>query len=127
MRPARHRLRNCAVGFISSSLRFMPAGILGDGYLSSQYRSDLALAKNLSHLVTNPNNTVVLPYVSMHGSIRQMVDDLVAALVERGVSAEQFNLAVSDIGKVAITLVDVIAKKYRDKGMMRAGEPNGTR
>jgi flavorubredoxin len=54
----------------------------------------------------NPKNTVVLPYVSMHGSTRQMVDYLVAALVERGVNVEQFNLAVSDIGKVAITLVD---------------------
>ncbi|MDY6880918.1 MAG: FprA family A-type flavoprotein [Thermodesulfobacteriota bacterium] len=54
----------------------------------------------------NPRNTVVLPYVSMHGSTRQMVDYLVASLVERGVNVEKFNLAVSDIGKVATTLVD---------------------
>ncbi len=53
-----------------------------------------------------PRNTVVLPYVSMHNSTKQMVDYFVAALVERGVSIEQFNLAVSDIGKMAISLVD---------------------
>ncbi len=53
-----------------------------------------------------PRNTVVLPYVSMHNSTKQMVDYFVAALVERGVSIEQFNLAVSDIGKIAISLVD---------------------
>ncbi|MFP4035289.1 MAG: FprA family A-type flavoprotein [Desulfovermiculus sp.] len=53
-----------------------------------------------------PHNTVVLPYVSMHGSTEVMVDHLVAALVERGVRVEQFNLAVTDIGKLAITLVD---------------------
>jgi len=53
-----------------------------------------------------PHNTVVLPYVSMHGSTKVMVDHLVAALVERGVRVEQFNLAVTDIGKLAITLVD---------------------
>ena len=53
-----------------------------------------------------PQNTVVLPYVSMHGSTKVMVDHLVAALVERGVRVEQFNLAVTDIGKLAITLVD---------------------
>ena len=53
-----------------------------------------------------PRNTVVLPYVSMHGSTKVMVDHLVAALVERGVRVEQFNLAVTDIGKLAITLVD---------------------
>jgi flavorubredoxin len=53
-----------------------------------------------------PQNTVVLPYVSMHGSTKVMVDHLVAALVERGVRVEQFNLTVTDIGKLAITLVD---------------------
>ncbi len=55
---------------------------------------------------STPQNTVVLPYVSMHGSTKLMVDHLVAALVERGVRVEQFNLAVTDIGKLAITLVD---------------------
>jgi flavorubredoxin len=54
----------------------------------------------------SPRNTVVLPYVSMHGSTRRMVDHLVSALVDRGVQVEQFNLAVTDIGKLAITLVD---------------------
>jgi flavorubredoxin len=53
-----------------------------------------------------PKSTVVLSYVSIHGSTKQMVDYLVAALVERGVNVEQFNLAVTDIGKLAITLVD---------------------
>ncbi|NIO05535.1 MAG: FprA family A-type flavoprotein, partial [Proteobacteria bacterium] len=53
-----------------------------------------------------PRNTVILPYVSMHQSTKQMVDHFVAALVERGVKVEQFNLAVTDIGKLAIALVD---------------------
>jgi len=51
-------------------------------------------------------NTVVLPYVSMHESTKQMVDYLVSALVERGVGVEQFDLAVTDIGKLAMALVD---------------------
>ncbi|PID77858.1 MAG: MBL fold hydrolase [Deltaproteobacteria bacterium] len=53
-----------------------------------------------------PRNTVVIPYVSMHGSTGQMVDYLVSALVERDVRAKQFNLAVTDIGKLACSLVD---------------------
>jgi len=53
-----------------------------------------------------PRNTVVLPYVSMHESTRQMVDYFVSALVERGVGVEQFNLTVTDIGKLAMALVD---------------------
>ena len=51
-------------------------------------------------------NTVVLPYISMHHSTKKMVDFFVAALVERGVGVEQFNLTVTDIGKLAIALVD---------------------
>jgi flavorubredoxin len=53
-----------------------------------------------------PKNVVVLPYISMHGSTQKMVEYLVSALAERGVTVYQFNLAATDIGKLAITLVD---------------------
>lgn len=49
---------------------------------------------------------VVLPYVSMHNSTRKMVEYLASALAERGVTVEQFNLAVTDFGKLAMALVD---------------------
>ncbi len=51
-------------------------------------------------------NTVVLPYISMHHSTKKMVDFLVAALVGKGIRVEQFNLTVTDIGKLAIALVN---------------------
>jgi len=53
-----------------------------------------------------PANMVVLPYISMHGSTREMVRHLVGALVERGVSVQQFDLSVTDLGKLAMSLVD---------------------
>jgi flavorubredoxin len=53
-----------------------------------------------------PHNLVVLPYISMHGSTRQMVERLVSTLVEHGLRVELFNLAVTDIGKLAMALVD---------------------
>ena len=53
-----------------------------------------------------PRNLVVLPFVSMHGSTRMMVDHLTAALTEWGVTVELFNLVVTDIGKLAMALVD---------------------
>ena len=53
-----------------------------------------------------PKNNVVIPYISMHGSTRLMVEHLVNALVVRGITVEQFDLSVTDIGKVAIALVD---------------------
>jgi flavorubredoxin len=53
-----------------------------------------------------PKNEVVIPYISMHGSTQKMVEYLVSALAERGVTVSQFNLADADIGKLAIALVD---------------------
>jgi len=53
-----------------------------------------------------PLNIVVLPYVSMHGSTRQMVTYLVEALAEKGITVKQFDLNNVDIGKLAIALVD---------------------
>jgi len=51
-------------------------------------------------------NEVVLAYVSMHESTKQMVEHLSEALIERGITVRQFNLAVTDLGKLAIALVD---------------------
>lgn len=51
-------------------------------------------------------NEVVLPFVSMHGSTRKMVDYFVDALIERGITVKQFDLPATDIGKLAISLVD---------------------
>ncbi len=53
-----------------------------------------------------PKNSVVLPYISMHGSTRKMVDYLIGGLVQRGVFVQPFDLVATDIGKLAIALVD---------------------
>jgi flavorubredoxin len=52
----------------------------------------------------SPQNVVVLPYISMHGGTKKMVEYLVGALVERGITVKQFNLARTDVGKLAISL-----------------------
>ncbi|NLB56129.1 MAG: FprA family A-type flavoprotein, partial [Lentisphaerae bacterium] len=51
-------------------------------------------------------NEVVIPYISMHGSTELMVRHLVDALAVRGVKSHLFDLSVTDIGKLAISLVD---------------------
>ncbi len=53
-----------------------------------------------------PKNVVVVPYVSMHGSTARMVAHLVGGLIERGLTVHQFDLVATDIGKLAIALVD---------------------
>ena len=53
-----------------------------------------------------PKNLVLVPYVSMHESTRMMVEHFMDACAARGVNAEQFDLTDSDIGKLAMSLVD---------------------
>ena len=51
-------------------------------------------------------NEVVLPFVSMHGSTAKMVEYLTERLIERGIRVKPFDLVVTDIGKLAMALVD---------------------
>lgn len=51
-------------------------------------------------------NEVVLPYVSMHGSVQKMVDYFIEALMKRGVEVKPFNISKTDIGELAMALVD---------------------
>ncbi len=54
------------------------------------------------------SNKVIIAYVSMHGSTRKMVEYMTGALIERGITVKQFDLIQSDIGKIAIELVDAV-------------------
>jgi flavorubredoxin len=54
----------------------------------------------------NVSNRVVVIYVSMHGSTEKMVSHLAGALMERDIPVTIFNLAVSDLGEIAMSLVD---------------------
>ena len=51
-------------------------------------------------------NQVVLPFVSMHGSTRIMIDYLVDALISRGIEVKRFDLTDYDVGELAESLVD---------------------
>lgn len=51
-------------------------------------------------------NEVVLVYLSMHQSTKTMVDYFIPALIRRGLTVKPFNLTVTDIGELAMALVD---------------------
>jgi len=71
-----------------------------------------------------PKNIVVLPYISMHGSTQRMVEYLVGALAERGVTVKQFELAVTDIGKLAMALVDAATLVIGTSTVLLGPHPN---
>ena len=71
-----------------------------------------------------PKNIVILPYISMHGSTRKMVEYLVEALVQRGVTVKQFDLTVTDIGKLAMALVDAATVVIGTPTVLAGPHPN---
>jgi flavorubredoxin len=71
-----------------------------------------------------PKNIVVVPYVSMHGSTRAMVRYFVDALVAKGVTVKQFDLARTDIGKLAMALVDAATIVIGSPTVLFGSHPN---
>ena len=51
-------------------------------------------------------NEVVIPYVSMYGSTERMVKYLTEGLIKKGIAVKPFMLTATDIGELAMGLVD---------------------
>jgi len=77
-----------------------------------------------SWVFDEPKNIVLLPYVSMHGSTRKMVGYFVEALAQRGVTVKQFDLTVTDIGKLAMSLVDAATVIIGTPTVLAGPHPN---
>ncbi len=71
----------------------------------------------------NVKNEVIVAYVSMHGSVAAMVKHFVDALIERGISVRQFNMTVTDIGELAISLVDAATIVLGSPTVLTAAHP----
>jgi len=69
-------------------------------------------------------NEVVIPYVSMHKSTKNMVDYFVEALIQRGITVKQFNLSKTDIGKLAMALVDAATIVIASPTVLVGPHPN---
>ncbi|OGO45364.1 MAG: MBL fold hydrolase [Chloroflexi bacterium RBG_16_60_22] len=87
-------------------------------------RPELIVDAYRSWVSDKPRNTVVIPYTSMHGSTRRMVAYLLDALVKKGVTVQQFDLAVTDIGKLAIALVDAATIVVGTPTVLAGPHPN---
>ena len=77
-----------------------------------------------SWVLDPPDNLVVLPYTSMHGSTTAMVEHLIAALAVREVAVAPFNMTVTDLGKLAINLVDAATVVLGAPTVLTGAHPN---
>ena len=73
---------------------------------------------------SEPRNRVIVPYISMHGSLQAMVNRLVGALVDRGVQAEPYDLSVTDIGKLATAMVDAATVVFGTPAVLAGAHPH---
>jgi flavorubredoxin len=68
-------------------------------------------------------NEVVIPYVSMHGSTEKMVHALTRELIARGVTVKPFDLTKTDLGKLAIALVDAATVVFATPTVLMGAHP----
>lgn len=85
---------------------------------------ELILSAHDDWVSDNVSNLVVIPYISMHGSTEAMVSHLVAALAERGVTVQKFELTTTDIGKLAMALVDAATIVIGTPAVLVGPHPN---
>jgi len=71
------------------------------------YKNPDFILKNYQEWVSDSvKDEVVVPYISMHGSTEAMVKYLVEQLIKRGKKVTPYHLTNTDIGELAMALVD---------------------
>jgi len=68
-------------------------------------------------------NEVVIPYVSMHGSTERIVHYFIDALIERNIVVKPFNLPKTDIGELAMALVDAATVVFASPTVLTGSHP----
>lgn len=69
-------------------------------------------------------NEVIVPYVSMHGSTKELAYYLVNTLIDKGITVKPFNLTTADIGDLASALVDASTLVLATPTVLTGPHPN---
>ena len=77
-----------------------------------------------SWVTDEPRNIAIIVYVSMHGSTALMVNHLAQALGGKGVEVKVFDLTVTDLGKLAMALVDAATIVIATPTVLAGPHPN---
>jgi len=67
---------------------------------------------------------VIVIYVSMHGSTAKMIEYFVEVLIENGITVKPFNLTKTDIGELAMALVDASTIIVASPTVLAGPHPN---
>jgi len=69
-------------------------------------------------------NEVIIPYISMHGSTEKIVEYFSKSLVKKGLTVRIFHLTDSDIGELAMALVDAATVVIATPTVLTGPHPN---
>jgi len=101
MMPFRNKIRDYI-----SSIEKMDIEIIAPSHGPIYREPEFILNAYREWISDNVKNEVVIAYVSMHGSVEKAVSHLINELIKRGIEIKPFNLTKTDIGELAISLVD---------------------
>ncbi len=97
--------RNSIKGYVTM-IKTLPLDLIAPSH-GPLYRRPMFILDAYEDWVSNTvKNEVVIVYVSMHGSTQKMVEHLTDALIKRDICVKPFNLTRTDIGELAMALVD---------------------
>lgn len=68
-------------------------------------------------------NEVVIPYVSMYESTKEMVDYLTEKLSDKGITAKPFNVVEEDLGELAMELVEACTVVFGSSMVLAGPHP----
>lgn len=68
-------------------------------------------------------NEVILPYVSMYESTKQMVDYMTEKLSDKGIEAKPFNVVEEDLGELAMELVEACTVVFGSSMVLAGPHP----
>jgi flavorubredoxin len=97
--------RNSIKGYVEL-VKALPLDMIAPSHGPIYRRPQLILDAYADWVLDTVKNEVVIVYVSMHGSTQKMVEHLTDALITRGITVKPFNLTRTDIGELALSLVD---------------------
>jgi flavorubredoxin len=97
--------RNSIKGYVTI-VKTLPLDLIAPSHGPLYPRPQFILDAYEDWVSDTVKNEVVVVYVSMHGSTQKMVEHLTDALIARGICVKPFNLTRTDIGELAMALVD---------------------
>ena len=69
-------------------------------------------------------NKVLIPYISMHGSTKKIVEFLTDKFIEKNVEVVPINLTVADVGQIAMELVDTAGVIFASPYVLAGAHPS---